>query len=166
MAEYKVLATALDERELQKAKRVGIQKSRLMHHDFSNSITFKPWGYEYLFHENANKSACGWVLHFKTGYGTSLHCHEKKSTVLYVLSGMAKLNLLNKNIILYNDDRVFMDAKVFHSIYSFATDTLIIELEMPSDKIDSVRLLDVWNRELKPYEEGCKILNILINTTI
>lgn len=143
-------------------KKIGRQKkSKYKDYDFANSVVFKPWGYEYLFYEG--KDSCGWILHIKQGLGTSLHCHKEKKTLVCVISGLLLLITAAEKMLLMPGEAVLLDEKVFHSMSAFsfrneAEDTRVIELEVPSDKTDSVRVIDYWKRKKQPYESKCLVM--------
>lgn len=139
-------------------KKVGKQKkTKLADYDFTNTMVFKPWGFEYLIYED--KDCCGWFLHINKHYGTSLHCHETKQTMIYVVSGLLMLTTINKRQLMTPGAMVILDKKVFHAMGATTNDTRVIELEMPSYKPDSIRAVDYWKRKGQPYESKCLLLD-------
>lgn len=134
------------------------KKTILAKHDFSHTTVFKKWGMEYLIYED--KDCCGWFLHITENLGTSLHCHETKTTVLCVVSGLIVLTTSKGKHMFQSGDIVYLDKKVFHAMGAATENTRVIELEMPSYKPDSIRSVDFWKREGKPYEEGCLLLEL------
>ena len=131
--------------------------------DYKNKVCVKPWGYEFLVFQN-NKVAI-WYLNMKKGHSTSLHCHFKKDTLLIVLSGCAKIGLIdNKKIALNTLDCLYIPKYKFHSISSFSEETFILEIEVFStslqfsDKNDLLRLDDQYMRKPVGYESSVNVI--------
>jgi rfaE bifunctional protein nucleotidyltransferase chain/domain len=131
--------------------------------DYKNKVCVKPWGYEFLVFQN-NKVAI-WYLNMKKGHSTSLHCHFKKDTLLIVLSGCAKIGLIdNKKIALNTLDCLYIPKYKFHSISSFSEETFILEIEVFStslqfsDKNDLLRLDDQYKRKPVGYESSVNVI--------
>lgn len=153
---YKFLATKIDKDFI--AKNLKQEKSKLEDFDFSNAVIYKPWGQEYLINEDIPHDQCIWILHFDKSYGTSLHCHKYKDTILYVLSGQLLFGTIKGCFLVYPSDKIFIGKKVFHTMSS--NDAIVMEVESTCDKLDSIRLTDQWNRKGKPYEAGCKVVKL------
>lgn len=131
--------------------------------DYKNKVCVKPWGYEFLVFQN-NKVAI-WYLNMKKGHSTSLHCHFKKDTILIVLSGCAKIGLIdNKKIALNTLESIYIPKYKFHSIASFSDETFILEIEVFSkglqfsDKNDLLRIDDQYMRKPVGYESSVSII--------
>jgi len=131
--------------------------------DYKNKVCVKPWGYEFLVFQN-NKVAI-WYLNMKKGHSTSLHCHFKKDTLLIVLSGCAKIGLIdNKKIALNTLECLYIPRYKFHSIASFSDETFILEIEVFSkaldfsDKNDLLRLDDQYMRKPVGYESSVNVI--------
>lgn len=140
-------------------KKIGKQqKTKLAKYDFKNTVVFKPWGFEYLIYED--KDCCGWFLHIDKHFGTSLHCHMTKQTMVCVVSGLLLLTMINRKLLMMPGDMAIFDKKVFHAMGAATDDTRVIELEMPSYKPDAVRAVDFWGRKGKPYENKCLLLRL------
>jgi mannose-6-phosphate isomerase-like protein (cupin superfamily) len=121
--------------------------------DYRGIVVNKPWGYEYLLYENDQVAI--WVLYLKNGAQTSMHCHPKKKTSLFVLDGAVKTSSLCDSHALGCRDCVMIDKATFHSTASDSDDgAFIMEIETPPEKTDLVRLKDEYGRENKGYEAG------------
>jgi rfaE bifunctional protein nucleotidyltransferase chain/domain len=131
--------------------------------DYKDKVCIKPWGHEFLVFENTKVAI--WYLMMKRGHSTSLHCHFKKDTILLVLSGCAKIGLVNnKKVILNTMECLFIPKYKFHSISSFSDETYIIEIEVFSkgltfsDKNDLLRLDDQYMRKPVGYESSVNVV--------
>lgn len=148
-------------------KRVGISQKdvvtlgKLLNHrsvsekaqpkDYRNKVVLKPWGYEYLIFENEHVAI--WFLHIKNGHSTSMHCHPQKKTCLILLSGGALCNTFEHRNYLDSLGAVVIDKAVFHSTKALTNDGIdVIEIEIPPNKTDLVRLNDEYGREQCGYE--------------
>ena len=138
----------LDNEKLKECQLVNNDK--LEGFDFSKVIVKKPWGHEYLAHNEGAVSA--WILNINEGTATSMHCHLNKKTTLILLSGQAELSTLNNKFNLNEGDGIVLDKKVFHSTKALSDHIILMEVETPSIKTDLVRLHDHYGRELKGYE--------------
>lgn len=123
------------------------------------SIIFKPWGYEYLFSGTSKGKYGGWVLHLNDGYRTSAHFHSSMTTILYVISGKIKLEFKYGSTILKAGSKSIIRERTEHRMGAIEGDAVVIELETPSDKLDSIRSFDDWHRVGLPYAEGCKVVD-------
>ena len=120
--------------------------------NYNTNVVKKPWGYEYLAHENEH--AAVWFLYIKHNHATSLHCHPNKTTGLILLDGQAETSFLNNSTVLNPTNKVMIRKGLFHS--TKATDergAWVFEIETPVDKQDLVRFKDSYGREGKPYED-------------
>lgn len=158
----KLLEVSIKEKEIIEKNRY-IEEEQHKKIDYKEKVCVKPWGYEYLVYEN-NKIGM-WYLLMKKGHSTSLHTHFKKDTIIIVLSGCAKIGLLNANPIVLNTmESIYIPKYKFHSIASFSQETVILEMEIFteklsfSDKNDLLRLDDQYNRKSVGYESSVNIL--------
>ena len=158
----KLLEVSIKEKEIIEKNRY-IEEEQHKKIDYREKVCVKPWGYEYLVYEN-NKIGL-WYLLMKKGHSTSLHTHFKKDTIIIVLSGCAKIGLLNANPIVLNTmESIYIPKYKFHSIASFSQETVILEMEIFteklsfSDKNDLLRLDDQYNRKSVGYESSVNIL--------
>jgi rfaE bifunctional protein nucleotidyltransferase chain/domain len=129
--------------------------------DYKNKICIKPWGYEYLAYES-NKIGI-WILNINKNNKTSLHKHYNKDTLLIVISGCVKLNLINEYKLLSIFDIITIPKDKFHGIESITDNSIILELEIYndnatfSDKNDLFRINDIYKRENIGYEKSIQI---------
>jgi rfaE bifunctional protein nucleotidyltransferase chain/domain len=144
------------------SKNKYIQEETHTKTDYKNKVCLKPWGYEFLIYEN--NSIAIWHLVMNKGHSTSLHTHFKKDTFLMVISGCAKIGLVdNTSIVLNTMESVFIPRYKFHSISSFSDKMVLLEMEIFtegltfSDKNDLLRLDDQYKRKPVGYESSVSI---------
>lgn len=119
--------------------------------DYSAVVVHKPWGYEYLLYNN--KVVSIWVLQINSGQQTSMHCHPKKKTSVFVLSGKIEFSLIGKKYAVSAGSGFLLEPKVFHRSKALSKKgSLVMELETPVCKKDLVRLSDNYGRENLGYE--------------
>lgn len=129
--------------------------------NYKNKICIKPWGYEYLAYES-NKIGI-WMLNINKNNKTSLHKHYNKDTLLIVISGCVKLNLINDYKLLSIFDIITIPKDKFHGIESITDNSIILELEIYndnttfSDKNDLFRINDIYKRDNIGYEKSIQI---------
>lgn len=122
----------------------------------------KPWGYEYMAFQN--KELGVWILNINQGQQTSVHCHFHKDTVLCVLTGTFRIELYEGFIILNEGDFCYIPACMFHGIFAYSPNAVLLEVEVyhkytdpdgaileHSDKNDLLRLRDVYTRDKNTY---------------
>ena len=131
--------------------------------DFKNVICKKPWGYEFLVYESEKLGI--WYLKLEKGGSTSLHTHFHKDTFMIVLSGCAKLTLIDNEVLsLSAFESVFIPKEKFHAISTFSDETYILEMEIFdttakfSDKNDLLRIDDQYNRKKTGYESSIELV--------
>lgn len=112
---------------------------------FDGKMVKKPWGVEYCAFDDGNVAI--WYLHLRAGQKTSAHYHARKKTVLHILSGEATV----RTPVRVGDSVVY--PKDVHQTDAL-TDAWLMEVEIPSDKLDLVRVDDAYGRSGKPYENG------------
>jgi mannose-6-phosphate isomerase-like protein (cupin superfamily) len=118
---------------------------------YRDVVVRKPWGYEYLMHQNENVGV--WYLSIRYGERTSLHCHPKKKTGLVLLTGEAEVSFLNGAVSLKSLGKLMIRAGLFHSTTALSPQGItLIEIETPFDKADLVRFEDEYGRKERPYE--------------
>ena len=61
--------------------------------DYKNKVCIKPWGYEFLIYESTKLGT--WFLKINKNVGTSTHTHFKKDTIMIIISGKVRLNMVN-----------------------------------------------------------------------
>jgi rfaE bifunctional protein nucleotidyltransferase chain/domain len=131
--------------------------------NYRNCVCIKPWGYEFLVYESERIGM--WFLNIKKGHGTSLHTHFKKDTFVIVLSGTAKLVLMDNEVIALDPmSSVFVPKNKFHAFSSFSEETYLLEIEIFdratnfSDKNDLLRIDDQYNRKKTGYESSVNLV--------
>jgi rfaE bifunctional protein nucleotidyltransferase chain/domain len=126
--------------------------------DYINKINDKPWGKEYLSFQNDNIGI--WILYINKGCETSTHCHFKKDTILFPISGCFKINLFDSYKILHVLEKLYVPRNTFHGIHAYSDDAILIEIEIYTDKInytdknDLLRLRDKYKRDKTNYENS------------
>lgn len=119
---------------------MGAGDQRLIH---------KPWGCEYCVFDNVKAAA--WILHISRGHMTSLHCHPKKKTVLVCLQGSVSV-AVNGHKETYGPLKpIEIPAGAWHQTIAHL-DSIVMELEEPSDKSDIIRKEDAYGRVGLPIE--------------
>ncbi len=150
-----------DQEILEEIDKLGVVPSKLEGFEFSCTAVIKPWGYEYLVHESDDKTICSWVLHMKNnGAGTSLHCHRTKKTRIIVLEGEVLVKTIHKEMRLPENNEVIIDQETFHSLVALSENTILVEIESPSNKPDAVRWKDHWGRDRQEYESQCELVEL------
>ena len=116
------------------------------HHDFSNKITQKPWGYEYEILSTDNVSIQ--VLHINSNSATSFHCHPNKDTLLTVLetSHMVICGSSTLSKPLKKGDILVINKGAFHKTTALLYPAIVMEIETPVNKNDLVRFQDTYGR--------------------
>jgi D-beta-D-heptose 7-phosphate kinase/D-beta-D-heptose 1-phosphate adenosyltransferase len=126
--------------------------------NYFNRVNEKPWGKEYLAYQS--KYIGIWILHVNKDQETSLHCHFKKDTILMPIVGCFKINLFDKFSILNLLDTLYVPRETFHGIHSYVDDSILMEIEIYTDKIeytdksDLLRIKDIYNRDKNNYERS------------
>ncbi|GHO98689.1 hypothetical protein KSF_087370 [Reticulibacter mediterranei] len=112
----------------------------------------KPWGQEYRVYADAFYDL--WFLELKAGQSTSLHCHPRKVTALLVLAGQASVQFLQyPPRTLEAGEALHLGRGLFHATHNVGTEPLhLIEVEVPRNKGDLVRIEDSYGREGMGYE--------------
>lgn len=130
--------------------------------NYRDVVCVKPWGYEFLVYES--KRIGMWFLKIVKDQGTSLHTHFKKDTFIIVLSGTAKLTLINNEIISLGPMKsVFIPKNKFHALSSFSDEVFLLEMEIFdkditfSNKNDLLRIDDKYNRKRTGYESSVNL---------
>jgi rfaE bifunctional protein nucleotidyltransferase chain/domain len=137
--------------------------------DYGKKVCVKPWGHEFLVFQN--KKLALWCLTIHKGASTSLHCHYKKDTILFVLSGCIKVGFHDGSFIsLSKMKSIYIPKQKFHSIGSFAPESSVLEMEIFcddlsfSDKNDLLRIDDPYRRNPFGYESSVQILTDNLDT--
>jgi hypothetical protein len=94
------------------------------------------------------------MLYLAPDQETSLHCHPKKNTGLFVLSGEVQVSFLRGSTMLCSPSKINIMRARFHSTKALSVDgAFVIEIEAPEDKDDLVRIEDKYGRAHKAYED-------------
>lgn len=130
--------------------------------DYKNAVCIKPWGYEFLAYES-NKLGI-WFLKLTKDGATSLHTHFHKDSFIIVISGCAKITLIDNEIIdLSCMKSVFIPKYKFHSLATFSEETYLMEIEIFdstvdfTDKNDLLRIDDPYKRKKTGYEASVNL---------
>lgn len=119
--------------------------------DYSKVVVRKPWGYEYLWFQNA--SVAVWMLHLTVGSSTSMHCHARKRTSLIVMSGTVECSTFEERHRLGAGEGVVLEPCVFHSTRAVSDEgAFVMEVENPPLKGDLLRYRDNFGRAGMAYE--------------
>ncbi len=119
--------------------------------NFSDVVVRKPWGYEYLWFQNADVAV--WMLHLAAASATSLHCHVRKRTSLIPVAGTVLCTTLEGQSRLRSGDALVLEPCVFHSTRALSPEgAFVMEIETPPLKGDLVRLRDAFGRVGMGYE--------------
>jgi len=120
-------------------------------HEYLDEVIPKPWGYEFRVY--ADDFYDVWKLCLFPGEGTSVHCHPRKETALLCLAGSGHMRLLDSEHEVTTGSVVFVGKGVFHSTANTGADDLhLVEVEVPRNKFDLVRLRDRYGRQGTQYE--------------
>jgi len=127
--------------------------------EYANMVCVKPWGYEFLVYES--KKIGIWFLKIVKGQKTSLHTHFHKDTLLFVISGSAKISFIDgEEQELSVLQSIYIPKYKFHGIGSFAPETYLLEIEIFdssasfTDKNDLLRIDDQYHRKTTGYESS------------
>lgn len=130
--------------------------------DYQKIVCIKPWGHEFLCFES--KKIGMWCLTVTKENTTSLHCHFKKDTLLFVLSGCAKIGLFDGSVKpLSLMESLYIPKNTFHSIGSFSESCTLLEIEIFSnqldfsDKNDLLRINDKYHRKSVGYQSSVEL---------
>ena len=128
---------------------LGAEQFDLDHH--LDQVIPKPWGYEYRVFADPFYDL--WKLSILPGQMTSMHCHPRKETALLCLDGQGKMQFLEQVIHIKPLDYIHIGKGVFHSTENMSDIPLdLVEVEVPRNKLDLVRLMDKYGRSGKGYE--------------
>ena len=142
-------------------KNKNLQDDIILNPDELNyAKVLKPWGYEYLFYQDEEMAI--WLLHIKSGFATSLHCHLEKETTMYVIQGNVTVTGLSKEVKLSENESLQIDKQVFHKTQS-KDGAFLFEIEKPNKKYDLLRLKDDYGRNNSNYENSDSFMKIRKN---
>jgi mannose-6-phosphate isomerase-like protein (cupin superfamily) len=116
-----------------------------------NEVIPKPWGYEYRAY--VDDFFDFWALHIDAPHGTSMHVHPRKLTYLICLGGQGVTRGLNGEVPIEAGTMVRIARGAFHGTRNTGDEPLeLIEVEVPRNKFDLLRLQDDYNRAGTGYE--------------
>jgi mannose-6-phosphate isomerase-like protein (cupin superfamily) len=120
-------------------------------HGHLDEVVPKPWGYEFRVY--ADDLYDVWKLCLQPGQSTSVHCHPRKETALLCLAGSGHMTFLAGQLQVARGDVAFIGKGVFHGTDNTgAADLHLVEVEVPRNKYDLVRLRDRYGRQGTAYE--------------
>src|SRR3954447_6527778 len=120
-------------------------------HGYLDDVIPKPWGYEFRVY--ADDLYDVWKLCLRPAQSTSVHCHPRKETALLCLAGAGRMTFLDGERPVTRGDVAFIGKGVFHSTECSGPDDLhLVEVEVPRNKFDLVRLRDRYGRQGTQYE--------------
>jgi hypothetical protein len=94
------------------------------------------------------------MLYLAHNHETSLHCHPKKNTGLFVVSGEVKVSFLRGSTKLTSPSKINIMRARFHSTKATSSEgAFVLEIEAPEDKDDLVRIEDKYGRAHTAYED-------------
>jgi len=111
----------------------------------------KPWGHE--FRAFADEYFDVWSLHIGPGHGTSMHVHPRKLTYLVCLDGSGLTAGLSTEASVGPGTIIRIAPGAFHSTRNTGEAPLmLVEVEVPRNKLDLLRLSDGYRRAGTGYE--------------
>jgi mannose-6-phosphate isomerase-like protein (cupin superfamily) len=146
-------ASAADVRELNRLVRRGVRISNEQFDgdDHLNEVIPKPWGYEYRGYVDDFFDL--WVLHLGGGQSTSMHMHPRKLTYLICLQGRGAMSRFGVEVDVTAGTVLRIAPGAFHSTRNVGDEPLeLIEVELPRNKFDLIRLRDNYDRAGTSYE--------------
>jgi mannose-6-phosphate isomerase-like protein (cupin superfamily) len=150
----RVDAGAADVREMNRLVRRGVRISneQLDGDAHLNEVIPKPWGHEYRAYVDDFFDL--WVLHLDAGGSTSMHMHPRKLTYLICLRGHGLMTRFGMEIDVRAGAVLRIAPGAFHATRNVGDEQLdLIEVELPRNKFDLIRLRDNYNRAETSYEE-------------
>lgn len=134
-------------------------------HEYLDEVIPKPWGYEFRVY--ADDLYDVWKLCLFSGEGTSVHCHPRKETALLCLAGSGRMRLLGSEHEVTAGNVVLIGKGVFHGTENTGTGNLhLVEVEVPRNKFDLVRLRDRYGRQGTQYETERIVADAALNPGI
>lgn len=118
---------------------------------YLNELIPKPWGHEMRVYSDDLYDV--WKLCLHPGQSTSLHCHPRKETALLCAGGHGQMTLLDRRVEVSEGDINLIGKGVFHGTANTGTTDLhLVEVEVPRNKLDLVRISDRYGRQGASYE--------------
>lgn len=132
--------------------------ARAKHEQFGEDLHLddvipKPWGHEYRAY--ADDFFDLWGLHIEPGQGTSTHAHVRKLTYLLCLGGRGTTTGLRHQVPVRPGTILRVEAGAFHGTANVGDEPLLlVEIELPRNKFDLMRLSDSYQRAGTDYERS------------
>lgn len=118
-----------------------------------NRVVPKPWGYEYRVY--VDDFFDFWALHIDAPHSTSMHVHPRKLTYLICLAGQGVTRGLGGEVPIRAGTLVRIARGAFHTTRNAGDEPLeLIEVEVPRNKFDLLRLRDDYQRAGTGYESA------------
>lgn len=152
-ARVRLDAGPADLTELSRLVRTGVSvgNEQFQAEGHLDDIIPKPWGYEYRAY--ADEYFDLWALHIGPGHGTSMHVHPRKLTYLACLGGRGVTSGLSAESEVAPGTVLRIAPGAFHSTRNAGSDPLeLVEVELPRNKFDLLRLRDDYKRAGMAYE--------------
>jgi rfaE bifunctional protein nucleotidyltransferase chain/domain len=142
---------------------VAISNSKHTRVEYKDRVCIKPWGHEFLAYESGKLGI--WFLKINKGHGTSLHTHFHKDTLIIVIHGCAKINLIDGVQPLNKLQSMYIPKGKFHGISSFSDEVYLMEIEIFdasvgfTDKNDLLRIDDIYHRSSTGYASSVTVVS-------
>lgn len=128
-----------------------VENENLVGHEHIDHLIPKPWGFEYRAYVDDFLDV--WQLAIDPGHGTSMHVHPRKLTYLLCLAGEGVTETLSGEIPVREGVVLRIAGGVFHSTRAAGDAPLhLVEVEVPRNKFDLIRLRDSYQRQNLQYE--------------
>lgn len=152
---YRIDAGPNDIVELNRLARAGVRagNEQFDDSDHLDEVIPKPWGYEYRAY--VDEYFDFWSLHIDAPHGTSMHVHPRKLTSLICLGGRGVTHGMGAEFVITPGSMVTIAPGAFHATRNTGDEPLeLIEVEVPRNKLDLLRLRDDYNRAGTGYESA------------
>ena len=145
-------------------------QNRMIISEFPIKSVAKPWGFEFEFFDNSDISM--WILvigeEHKSGYlqsndSTSFHMHSEKDAYVICLSGSIVIKDQFEEKVMTRGGISTMKKGTFHQISADLANSIAIEIEIPSNRNNILRMKDKYGRENEGYSWEKKKLSEMKN---
>ena len=130
----------------------------MINSEFELKLVNKPWGFEFELLDN--KSISIWCVSIgqehKSGYlldqcSTSFHMHTSKTAKVFVLEGAIELFQNDGSFILNESIPYVLPPRTPHKLSAHHGNAILLEVELPSNRSDIIRLKDSYGRSKNLY---------------
>ena len=130
----------------------------MINSEFELKLVNKPWGFEFELYDNESISI--WCVSIgqehKSGYlldkcSTSFHMHTAKTAKIFVLEGAVELIQNQSSLILHKSIPHVLPPRTPHKINAYHGNAILLEVELPSNRSDIIRLKDSYGRSKNLY---------------